>query len=181
LIRAEKMSEKLKSLVAHIVDNSHTEEMAAKVHQESAVNVTTLCKLPISGIIMELYVQSAFDFIYKTIKGLEGNTEEKYNQASILSTTVKSAYIEDPDNPGEYFEYDNALDITKIIYSLQDTDILVLTKKTESIMSDLSFEYGLMNIQCPNEKCRYFEESSPFDIESILFYRYQQAMNTIVE
>jgi hypothetical protein len=71
------------------------------------------------------------------------------------------------------------MDITKIIYSLQDTDILVLSKQSELILEDLSFDFGLMNVKCPH--CGHYREEVPFDIESILFYRYQQAMNTTVE
>lgn len=182
LIRAEKMSDKLKEMVANVIDHSHTEEMAKKVHEESPVNQVKAIKLPVSGIVMDLYVQSAYDLIYNSIKALQENKEEKYNQASVLSTVVKTAYVPDPDsdpNDPEYFEFSDAMDITKIIFSLTDKDILVLSKQSEVIFDDLTFEFGLMNVKCPH--CGHYRETVPFDIESILFYRYQQAMNTTVE
>jgi hypothetical protein len=179
LLRAEKMTDKLQGLVAKVVDGAHTEETAKKVHEEASVSLTKSITLPVSGFVFDIYVQSAHELIYNSIKGLTENEEEKYNQASILSTVVKTAYVPDPDIAGDYFEYDEAMDITKIIYSLQDTDILVLSKQSELILEDLSFDFGLMNVKCPH--CGHYREEVPFDIESILFYRYQQAMNTTVE
>lgn len=182
LLRGEKITDKLKTLVARAVEGSHTEFMAKQAHNEAPVNQVKAIKLPISGIVMEVYVQSAYDLIYNSIKSLQDNKEEKYNQAAILSTTVKTAYIPDPDsdpNDPEYFEFTDAMEITKIIFSLTDKDILVLTKQGELMLEDLSFEFGLVDVKCPH--CGHYREEVPFDIESILFYRYQQAMSTNVE
>lgn len=179
LLRAEKMSDKLLNLVAKVVDGSHTAELAKQVHEESSVNQVKTIKLPNSGYVLDIYVQSAHELLYNSIKGLVDMDDPKYNQASVLSTVVKTAYIPDPDEPGTYFDYSEAAEITKIIYSLQDTDILVLSKQSELIMDNLSFDFGLMNVKCPH--CGHYREEVPFDIESILFYRYQQAMNTQVE
>jgi hypothetical protein len=174
------MSDKLQQSVAKIIDSAHTEELAKAAHDESPVSQVKIVKLPVSGYVFEIYIQSAHDLIYNSIKGLTENTEERYNQASILSTVVKSVYIPDPDaTDNSYIEYSEAMDITKIIYSLQDTDILVLTKQSEVVLDDSTFEFGLMNVKCPH--CGHYRETVPFDIESILFYRYQQAMNTSVE
>lgn len=179
LLRAEKMSEKLGASIAKIIDGSHTEEGAKQVHDESAVSAIETVELPISGYVFDIYVQSAHDLLYTSIKGLNENNDPKLNQASVLSTVVKTAYIPDPENPGEAWEYTDAIDITKIIFSLSDKDILILSKKSELILDDLAFEFGLMNVTCPH--CGHYREEVPFDIESILFYRYQQAMNTEVE
>lgn len=181
LIRAEGMSDRMKELVASIIDNSHTEETARRIHEGSVVRQVKEIELPLSGYILEVYVQSAYDLIYNSIKGLSENREEKYNQASILSTIVKAAYIPDPDAEGEYYEYSEPIDVTKIIYELKDTDILTLTRMSEKLLEDVSIEFGLMNVKCPNQKCGDYRESVPFDIESILFFRYQQAMSTVVE
>jgi hypothetical protein len=179
LIRAEKMSEKMQNLVAHIVDGSHTADGAKRVHSESTFNTVKSVRLPISGFIIELHVQSSYDLINNSIKGLTENKDERYNQASVMSTAVRTIHVPDPDEDGAYLSYDEVMDITKFIYSLQDTDILVLTKQTEVVLDDLTFEFGLMDVTCP--KCKNHQKTIPFDIESILFYRYQQAMNTKIE
>lgn len=181
LIRAEAMSDKLQEAVATIVDGSHTEETAKAAHDAAPVNQVKYIRLPISDIVVELHVQSAYDLMNKTIKDLSKDLDEKYDQASILSTLVRAAYVQDPesDDPNDRIEYDKALDITKIIYSLQDTDLLTLTNQSEEILNEIGFSFGLMNVKCPH--CGEYHETVPFDIESILFYRYQQAMSTKVE
>jgi hypothetical protein len=181
LIRAEKMSEKMQDLVAHIVDSSHTSDGAKRAHSESTFNTVKSIRLPSSGYIVELHVQSAYDLINNSIKGLSENEDARYNQASVMSTAIKTIHIPDPEEADAYLSYEDALDITKFIYSLHDTDILVLTKHTELVLDDLTFEFGLMDVNCANPKCNNKQKSIPFDIESILFYRYQQAMNTKIE
>jgi hypothetical protein len=127
-----------------------------------------------------MYVQSAYDFINKSIKELSENKDPKYSKASVMSSVIKTLYIPDPDSEDdEYYEVDSAMDIAKAIYQLGDTDILVLTKQGDLLLEDLSFEFGLMNVQCPH--CKHETLTVPLDLESILFYKYQQAMNTKIE
>jgi len=179
LIRAEKMSDRLMELVKTIVDGSHTAQSAKEVHESSPLNTVKRILLPVSGFYVDLHVQSAYDLINNSIEALTRNNEEKYNQAAVLGTAVKQFITPDPENPGEWLGYEDALDITKLIYNLRDTDILTLTKQTEIIMGDLSFDFGLMDVSCPH--CAHHEKTIPIDIESVLFYRYRQAMNTEIE
>lgn len=179
LIRAEKISEKLGEILATIVDNAGTEQSAKRAHENSAFNTVKTIKLPISGYIVELHVQSAHDLIETSIKGLATNTDEKYNQAAIMSTAVRQVLVPDPEEAGSYLSYDSALEITKVIYSLLDTDILVLTKQTELILDDLTFEFGLMDVKCP--KCGNHQKSLKLDVDQVLFLRYQQAATTKIK
>lgn len=184
LLRAEQMSEKLQKTVESIVAHSHSEETAQLSHNAAAVNTVQRIKLPVSGIIVDLHTQSAYDLIYNSIKSIVESEEDeanRYAQASMLATLVRNIYVpipETPEHDPEYYEYDNALDITKVIYSLQDKDIITLSNQGDK-MSDAAFEYGFMNVRCP--KCARIHEYIPFDIESILFYRYQQSMSTSAE
>ena len=179
LIRAEKMTEAMKHTVSSTIDASHSVESAKSHYAEAPVSNTKTIKLPVSGIIVDVFVQSAYDFINKSIKELSENKEVKYNQASVLSSVVNKMFIPDPDNEEEYYEIEGAFEIAKVIYSLTDNDIIILTKQGDSILEGLSFEFGLMNVQCPN--CKYHTQSLPMDLEAILFYKYQQAMSTKVE
>lgn len=184
LLRAEEMSEKLQNEVKRIVDGSHTEEDAKKTHADAAVNQVLRIVLPETQIILDLHVQSAHELINNSIKSLVEHQEEmtKYAQATMFATLVKTAYVPDPDSEDvedpEYYEYTSSMDITKIIYALPNNDFIALSKKGEDL-SNTTFEFGLMNVRCP--KCGHIHEYVDFDIESILFYRYQQSMNTSVE
>jgi hypothetical protein len=173
------MTEIFKENMVSIIEASHSELSAKQRHSESPINLIKTTKLPISGYYVDLQIKSAYDFINNSIKELSKNTDKKYNQASLLSTVVGTIYIPDPDDPEEYYEIDSPMDITKTIYSLGDTDNIVLNKQNELLLKDLSFEYGLMNIECPH--CHQKTLSLPVDIETILFYKYQQALSTKIE
>lgn len=179
LLRAEKMSDKLKDAVKKIIDSSFTAEDALATHNNAEVNQVKSIRLPVTGYIAELYVQSAYDLIFTTIKGLNDSNDSTKAQASMLSTTVKKVYIEDEEEEGLYNEFDDAQEITDIIYSLPTKDILVLTNQSENLLLDNSFEFGLMDINCPH--CKDHKDSLEFDLEEILFYQYQQDLNTSVE
>lgn len=179
LIRAEKMNDSLKERIATIVDGSTTALGARQVHNDAPVMQSKTFKLPVSGIVVEIGVQTAYDFINNSMKELSENKDSKYNQAAVLSSIVRTLYIPDPDEEGSYIEYDNAADVSKVIYSLKETDILVLTKQGELILDNLSFEFGLMDVNCPN--CKHHIDTVPMDLESILFWKYQQASNMKID
>ena len=181
LIRAEKMSERLKLEVADIVDASFSETMAKAQHKNSLMMKIKRFKLPVTGFVVETYVQSVYDYLRKSIKELSENKDNKYNQAAVLSSTVNRILIPAADNGNEYDNFDNAVDITKIIYSLGDTDLLVLSKQAEVLMDGLSFEFGLMNITCPNPVCGHYTSSIDMPLEELLFRKYQQALTTKIE
>ena len=179
LIRVENMSDRLKDAIATAVDASVNAADAKEAHSEALVNVVKKIKLPASEIIAEIYVQSAYDFINKTIKEIANLKDDKYNNAAIMSTLVRTLYIPDEDEPGTYFEIDTTMEIVEVIYSLSDTDVRVIAKLTENLLNDMDIEYGFMNIKCPH--CGHFTETFNFDIETLLFHRYRQALEQTIE
>ena len=179
LIRAEAMTEKLQDTFMNIVDNSVSEEAAKRVHDESLISYVKRIKLPHSEIIAEIYVQSAYDLINKSIKELNDNNDEKYAQTAVLSTLINAFYVPDPDEPGTYFEVTSGADISKTLYTLNEVDILVIRKLGEELLNDMSISYGLMNITCPH--CGNYIPFIEMELENILFYRYRQALSTVIE
>lgn len=179
LIRAEQMSDNLKDAFVRIVDNSISEDAARAVHEDSIIKQVKRVKLPMSGIIAEIYVQSAYDLLNKSIKSLNDNKDSKYNDTAVISTLVNTLYIPDVDDPGSYFEVDDGLDIAKTLYTMNEKDIMVIRKIGEGLMKDMSIEYGLMNIRCPY--CNHYTPTLPVNVEDVLFFRYQKALNTEIE
>ena len=179
LIRAEKMSEGLKNRFIETVDASHIKETAEEVHGNSPVMDIKRIELPMSGFILDVSIQSAHDYIYKSIKELSSeNTEAKYQQAAITSSIVRKLYIRDADSD-EYFEFDQPKDITKAVYSLDAIDLKILYKQVQDLFKDTAFEFGLMNVNCPH--CRTVTNTVPIDVENVLFYRYRQELSTTIE
>lgn len=179
LLRAEAMSDKLQNAVVEIVDASFTEETAIALQKESILNQSEAIVLPESEYVVELTVQTAHRFITDSISKIE-NLDKKYAQAIILSSAVNSVLIPDLEDGG-YFEITDTEDIIEVIFSLGSKDINILGGKIGKNVEDMLFEFGLMDVTCPNPKCNLHKNTVPVDIDSILFHKYQQATNTRID
>lgn len=177
LIRVEKMDDKLKDIFVKIEGSSFDRESAKEAHESAPISLIKRVALPVSGIIAEIYIQSAYDLINKSIKELQNNTDDKYVNTAVLSTFVKTFYI--PDDDGSYFMVDSALDISKTLYNLSELDILVIRKLGDELLENTTLEYGLMDVTCPH--CGHYTSTINIEIENILFYRYRQTLNTELE
>ena len=177
LLRAEDMSDKFKEAFKKTVDSSYTEEMAKKCFEESLLNTEVAIQLPESGYITSICAQSAYDFIYDSLTSIQ-NMSEKYQQATVLSTAINSICVPDPDDPTTYFEVMDSEDKIKLVYGLGTKDISILGAKIEELLEGMHFTFGLFDINCPNKKCRNHVDSIPVDMDTILFLKYRQAIQT---
>lgn len=180
LLRAEEMSDRLKEAIKKTVDNSYTEESAKACFDSSLLNTTTTFTLPESGFVMSLGMQTAYEFIYDSVKAID-KLDKKYAQAAILSSTVETILTPDPDDEGAYLEVDDTEDKIKLIYNLSEFDLGILGAMINKLVEGMEFNFGLMDINCPNGKCKNHINTVPVDMDSILFHKYQQAMNTTIE
>lgn len=177
LLRAERMSDKLKEAFKKTVDASYMKSTAEKCFDESLLNTEVAIELPESGFYVGLSAQSAYDFIHDSVESIN-KMDAKYQQAAILSSTINVICVPDPSDPGAYYEVDDSEDIIKLVYSLCDKDIGILGAKIGSMLDDMEFSYGLFDVNCPKKKCGNHIDYIPIDLDSILFQKYQQAMET---
>lgn len=177
LIRAERMDSDLQNRVANIIDASHMLPTALECHENAPVNEVKRYRLPYSEFIVDLHVQSVHDFIYESVKKLSEKRDSNMAQASVLSTGVRSFFV--PQDDGSFIELDEPEEITEVIYKLNDIDIKVLNTKMQDLISGKQFDFGFMDMTCPH--CRNYVDTLPMDVEKILFFKYQMALNTEVE
>ena len=181
LLRAEEMTDKLAEKVKEVADCSYTENMAKECFDNSILNTELTIKLPMSDFICTLGVQNAYSFIYDSVNAID-KMDEKYQQAIILSSAIPTIFVPNPDDGGDsYLEITDSEDKIKLIYSLEARDISILTNKIGTMTEGMQFKFGLMDITCPNVKCRHHVNSIEVDLETILFHKYQQAMNTNID
>lgn len=181
LLRAEEMSDKLMELIKHVADNSYTENTAKECFESSVLNTEKSIQLPDSEFICTIGVQNAYSFIYDSVNAID-RLDEKYNQATIISSAVSKIFVPNPDDGGDtYLEIDDTEDKIKLIYSLNAKDISILSTKIGEITEGLEFKFGLMDITCPNMKCKHHVNSVEVELDTILFHKYQQAMNTTID
>lgn len=181
LLRAEEMSEKLAELVKYTADCSHTEKLAKECFENSVLNTEKSIQLPDSEFICTIGVQNAYSFIYDSVNAID-KLDEKYNQATIISSAVARIFVPNPDDDGAtYLEIDDTEDVIKLIYSLNAKDISILSTKIGEVSEGLEFKFGLMDINCTNMKCKHHVNSVEVELDTILFHKYQQAMNTTID
>lgn len=179
LIRAEQMSEKLQNTIMEIVDSSVSESTAKETHANAPISTVKRVKLPVSEIIVELYVQTAYDLINKHINDLKNLTDsDKYKEAAILSTLIRRAFVYD-ESDDSYFELESGEELAKLVYSLSETDIMIIKQIGENLIDGETISYGLMGIKCPH--CGHFIATVPVSLDDMLFHRYRQALNTTIE
>lgn len=182
LIRPERMSDRLRDQFKNIIDASVTVEDAVRVHDNSPIKFLKAVRLPISGIIVEIQVQSAYDYINNSIKALttdEKDPNAKYNTAMVIATLVKRVLIEDPEDPDSMYEFTSSKDIAEIIYELRERDILIIRSFGDELMGDMTIEYGFKDVSCP--KCGKSIDYIPVDPEKLLFQRYRQELSASIE
>ena len=181
LLRAEEMSPELAEKVKEVADASYTENKAKECFDNSLLNTELTIKLPISEFVCTLGVQNAYSFIYDSVNAID-KMDEKYQQAIILTSAMPTIYVPNPDDDGaSYLEITDTEDKIKLVYSLEARDISILTNKISKITEGMQFKFGLMDINCPNVKCKHHVNSVEVELETILFHKYQQAMNTNID
>ena len=181
LLRAEEMTPELAEKVKEVADASYTENMAKECFENSLLNTELTIKLPISDFVCTLGVQNAYSFIYDSVNAID-KMDEKYQQAIILTSAIPTIYVPNPDDNGDtYLEISDTEDKIKLVYSLEARDISILTNKISKMTEGMQFKFGLMDINCPNAKCKNHINSIEVDLETILFHKYQQAMNTNID
>ena len=181
LLRAEEMSPELAEKVKEVADASYTENQAKECFENSILNTELTIRLPISEFVCTLGVQNAYSFIYDSVNAID-KMDEKYQQAIILTSAIPTIYVPNPDDDGDsYLEIADTEDKIKLVYSLEARDISILTNKIGKLTDGMQFKFGLMDINCPNAKCKHHINSVEVELETILFHKYQQAMNTNID
>ena len=182
LLRAERMSDRLGKLVMGAVDNSYTKDDAEKYYQEEApVSQTKLIKLPVSEFLVELQIQSAYDNVNKSLDFITeiGKKDKIKGQLAIIATAISRIIIPDDECPEEPYEVDAIEDIVEVLYTLKDVDVNILADQTSNYADGLSFDYGMLNLQCP--KCGNITKYVPLNIESLLFFLTQEEATKTIE
>lgn len=186
LLRAERMSEEFRKKFELTIDNRLSELSARNYHEnQSPINNIRRFKFPESGIILDMAPQSAYDFIYGSLQSIMKDLDPKYSTAALISMNVRKAYIPDleagldEDGDYEYFEVSSVEDIVKTIWELPNKDLMVATKLNSDIVADITFDFGLMNIECP--RCHNKTLTYDIDLDRILFQRLQRATDIVIE
>lgn len=179
MLQTEAMSERLIEHFKNAVDSSYTVESSKECFNNSLLNTSFVYELPESKYIFKIGIATAYSHIYESIAAID-QLDTKYARAAVLASTVDSVFVLDPED-NEYYEFDDIESIIKTIYSLNTIDIGILGAKIGELVDGMGFIFGLNDIKCRNPKCDHHEDMVEVDLDTILFHKYQQAINTTID
>lgn len=157
-----------------------------EIKKDSAVMNSKVLELPDSGIVCEIGIVSAYEFLYNFIPTLD---EAKFNEAfgsdendiygtnRFLLSYVRSMYI--PDGNGGYIECLGYKDILDAIYNLSPREIQIFIAYVTKLQSEWDITFSLGDITCPH--CRAVTKDMDLSIDELVFQTYSRLMNTTVD
>ena len=157
-----------------------------EIKEESAVMNSKVFELPESGIICEIGIVSAYEFLYNFIPTLD---EAKFNEAfgsdendiygtnRFLLSYVRSMYI--PDGNDGYVECIGYKDILDAIYNLSPNEIQIFIAYVTKLQSEWDITFSLGDITCPH--CKAVTKDMDLSIDELVFQTYSRLMNTTVD
>lgn len=157
-----------------------------EIKKDSAVMNSKVFELPDSGIVCEIGIVSAYEFLYNFIPTLD---EAKFNEAfgsdendiygtnRFLLSYVRSMYI--PDGNGGYIECLGYKDILDAIYNLSPREIQIFIAYVTKLQSEWDITFSLGDITCPH--CRAVTKDMDLSIDELVFQTYSRLMNTTVD
>ena len=171
------VDEVMQNAVEDIVKADTFIERAKEVHENALFNTVTRIAVneEDDSILLDLYVPSAYDAIYRTYKDLtdEHKDEETYEAYVQMLKYIRAAYIavDIVDNEYEYTEFTEPDHILKIISRFSETQLNKIgVYLSESYLSH-RYTYGVKDIVCTNPKCHENLGDFPITMDNLLFLK----------
>ena len=157
-----------------------------RIRSEAAVNNSKYIELPDSGIICEMGVASAYDFLYNFIPLMNEDTfreafgsdmNQVYLDNVILLTSIRSVNV--PDGEGGWIECTGYKDILDSIYHVGPSEIQILAAYTAKIQSNWEITYSFGDVQCPH--CQSITKDLDVSMDDLVFQTYNRLMSTEID
>ena len=161
-------------------------EKAKELMEASPTHTHKRIKLPKSGIIIEIGIASAYDYLYDIVDNIIGDKfKEKYpddvNGILQLNTTllgmIRKVYV--PDKDGTYYEFDKFDDMIEVLYNIKPEEISIVAALLQKYTNTFSVSYELTNAVCPH--CGAKTPRIPVDVNSMVFLKYNRLMSTDID
>ena len=184
LLRFDKTHSKFIHTMNDIVNAKPEDYM--KIFNESPTNMHRRYVLPISKIIVELGVASAYEFLYTLVQNgvITNKFAEEHpddvNGILFLNSTmlslIRSVYVPDGD---EYVQYEDFEDMIRVLYMAKPEEIRIITTLLQKYTEAYAVTFELTDITCPH--CGTKTERIPVNINELVFRKYQSLMNEEID
>lgn len=185
LLRLEKCGEKFLNSMKDIASADAADYDT--IRNDAAVNNSQFIELPESGMVVEVGVASAYDFLYNFVPLLDKDTfTEAFGDVEnnvhinnmLLLTTVRSVMVPVPEEDG-YIECTGYKDILDAIYRISPEEIKILAAYTAKFPGAYEATFSFGDVVCPH--CKTVTKNLEVDMDTLVFRTYQRLMSTEVD
>lgn len=157
-----------------------------KIRAEAPVLNSKYIQLPDSGIIAEIGIASAYDFLYNFVPLLDEETFKKefgdkasdiYQANMYHLLTVRGLWV--PLNDGKYAHAVGYKDILDALYMIKPSEIQIINAYTSKISEQHSAIFSLGDVVCPH--CGHVTKNLDVSIDEMVFQIFERLMNTNIE
>ena len=157
-----------------------------KLKEEAPVNNTTVIELPDSGIVCEMGIASAYDFLYNIVPLMDNqtfidafgeNANEIYRDNTLLLTSIRTVFL--PDGDGGYVECTGYKEILDALYNVGPTEIQILAAYTAKIQSNWEIVFSFGDVVCPH--CGTVTKNLDISMDDLVFQTYNRLMSTQID
>lgn len=183
LIRTENIDETTAEAAADIIKADTFIERAKEVHEKALFNQISRISIndDDNSILLDLYMPSAYDAIYRTYSMLDSSfrDKEEYRSYVELVKMIKAGYIINTDESvdGEDPIYD--------VFEDPDEILTILTKLNDNQLNKIAifigesylvhkYHYGIDDVVCTNPECKHHHGPYSVDMDRLLFFKLQR-------
>ena len=183
LIRTDLVDDVMADNVRNIVTADTYLERAKEVHEKALFNQISRISIndDDNSILLDLYMPSAYDAIYRTYSMLDSSfrDKEEYRSYVELVKMIKAGYIINTDESvdGEDPIYD--------VFEDPDEILTILTKLNDNQLNKIAlfigesylvhkYHYGIDDVVCTNPECKHHHGPYSVDMDRLLFFKLQR-------
>ena len=176
LLRTDNVDQNIAEHIHAIIDADTFIERAKEVHEKAMFNQVTRISVEDDNLVLlDMYIPSAYDAIYRTYQELKHpkKDDEDYSSYADLIRMIKCAYIADEDENGElvYDAFEDVNDIFEIISHFTEAQLNRIAQFVQNSYLSKQYYYGIKDVVCTNKECQHHLGEYPMSMDTLLFHK----------
>ena len=156
-----------------------------RIKEDSAVENIKAIELPVSKFVVEMGINSAYDFLHNFIplqneeffKETFGTNYSAYQSYYPFLPSIHAIHV--PDGEGGYVHCYGYKNIMEALYRTDSTDVPYMAGYIDKVLNGYTTQFSLGKVVCPH--CGNITPRLDIDIEQLVFLTYRRRMDTTIE
>ena len=153
-----------------------------EIKKNAPVNQSKFIKLPKSGLIFEVGIISAYDFLYNFIPLMDedefreafGDDPNDFFATNLLFLMGLRSVMMAVD--GKYQRFYGYKNILEALYNIDNEEIQIIQSIVRKVITEYQASFALKNVVCPH--CGQVTETLPLNIDDLVFQTHQTLLST---